>query len=524
MVIGRPAIGRPATVGRSIQTLLIQLGPPVAVGIIALVVIRSTLLTGVDFWDTGEWQTVGPLLGTAHPTGFPTYVILAWLASVLFGPFGEPALRVNLLSAVLVAASAAVTVDLTRALTRSTIFGVTAGLGLAFTEIAWSIGTHADAHALHLLLAMILFRLLVAWEAAPPGVRRDRTLIVAAIVFGLSLGNHSLTLLLAPAVGVYVLAVDRAILRRRRLVVTCTLAALGTAALLLLELPLRAGPFRAPLVYGHPETWSGFWYVVLAEQFRGSLVAPFSDLLPKTVALIDRAVLAFGLLAPLIPFGLVATARQRPRYALLTGLVVGITCFFAASYDNADIGRYYLVPAAIVWTWLAILGASVARWIGRVAEPGWPGQPATKLGTAIALALAIALLTPTAKDLGARAERVDRSQDHVARRWVDRTLDTMAADALIVSWWSTSTPLWYAQHIEGRRPDVAIIDDRTRLDQDLGDIYDVIDANLGRRPVYVIRDDPREIAELERRYDLEHLAGPDARTLTRVVARRESAT
>jgi hypothetical protein len=93
-----------------------------------------------------------------------------------------------------------------------------------------------------------------------------------------------------------------------------------------------------------------------------------------------------------------------------------------------------------------------------------------------------------------------------------------------VSWWSTSTPLWYAQHIEGGRPDVAIFDDRTRLDQDLGDIYDVIDANLGRRPVYVFRDVPREIAELERRYDLEHLAGPDARTLTRVVARRESAT
>ena len=51
-----------------------------------------------------------------------------------------------------------------------------------------------------------------------------------------------------------------------------------TVVLVYLELPLRAGPFRAPLVYGQPETWDGFWYIVLAEQFRGSVVDPFGDL------------------------------------------------------------------------------------------------------------------------------------------------------------------------------------------------------------------------------------------------------
>ena len=55
----------------------------------------------------------------------------------------------------------------------------------------------------------------------------------------------------------------------------------------------------------------------------------------------------------------------------------------------------------------------------------------------------------------------------------------MAPDAVIVSWWSYSTPLWYAQRVQGRRPDITIVDDRTRLDENLGGLTDVIDANLG---------------------------------------------
>lgn len=506
-----------------------RLAPPIAVGAIAFLAIRSTLLPGVDFWDTGELQTVGPLMGTAHPTGFPTYVLLAWVANLVLSPFGEPALRMNLLAALCVAAAAAVTVDLARTLTRSVALGVMAGIGLAFTEIAWSIGTHAEAHALHLLLVAILFRLLVAWEDGPPGRRRDRLLIAAAVVFGLAMGNHSLVLLLAPAVGLFVLAVEPSIWRRPRFVAACALAVLGTAALVFLELPLRAGPFRAPLVYGRPETWDGFWYIVLAEQFRGSFVAPFSDLSGKVGELTDRTVGAFGPLAFLIPIGFVAAAQLRPRYALLTGLSVLITCFFAASYENADIGRYYLVPALIAWTWLAILARAIVVAVTAGVDPdpsaedpsSDPRLGVPRLATIAAVGLSIVLLVPTALAVGDRSARVDRSDDRAAERWLDQTLDELEPDAVMVSWWSYSTPLWYAQHVQGRRPDVAIIDDRTRLDQDLGDIYDVIDANLPTRPVYVIRADPAEMRGLADRYVLANIFGAGGRVMQRVVSRRE---
>jgi hypothetical protein len=485
--------------------------PPVAVGVVAFIATRVAMLPGLGFWDTAELQTVAPLLGTAHPTGYPTYVILGWLVNIVLTPFGEPALRMNLFAGLSVAVAAAVTVDLVRALTRSAVLAAAAGLGLAFTTVVWRMGLQADAHALHLALTAILFRLLVAWEQS----RRDRTLVAAAVVFALGVGNHSLSLLLVPPVGLYVLAVEPDIVRRPRLIAGTALVFVTTVILVFLELPLRAGPLwtKGTLVYGHPETWDGFWYVALAEQFRGSLVDPFADLGTKLGVLIGRTNVAFGPIASLIPLGFAATLLLRPRYALLGGTALLITCFFAASYVNADIERYYLVPAMIAWTWLAILAAGVATLIGRnLGELRGP-EPV------MAAALAVVLLVSTASDIPARFRAIDRSHDVGAQVWLDRALQLMAPNAVIVSWWSYSTPLWYAQLVQDRRTDIDIIDDRTRLDRNLGEVTDVIDANLATRPVYVIRIDPIEIAMLEERYSLVYLDGSNATGLTQVLAR-----
>ena len=209
---------------------------------------------------------------------------------------------------------------------------------------------------------------------------------------------------------------------------------------------------------------------------------------------------------------------------------MGITIFFAASYANADIGRYYLGPILIAWTWIAILvRALIDAVLGPAAidplEPETGGRrpglrPAAALGV---LALAV-LLVPTALALPDRHARVDARGETDARQWVDAALAAMEPDAVVVSWWSYSTPLWYAQHVEGRRPDIRIVDDRTRLDDDLGDYYDVIDANLPSRPVYVIRDDPAEIEALSERYRLAPVLGPNARFLVRVLGPREPAS
>ena len=166
---------------------------------------------------------------------------------------------------------------------------------------------------------------------------------------------------------------------RPRLVATALATCLAVAALLYLELPLRAGPFPAPLVYGHPETWSGFWDIVLARQFQGDIQG-LASVPAKAVGLARFAGSQLGILAWLVPPAFVVTALRFPRYALLSGVATGVTCLFASFYVNADIGRYYLGPALFAWSWLAIAtGTIVEAIVARVRRPSGdsliPGGP-----------------------------------------------------------------------------------------------------------------------------------------------------
>lgn len=540
----------------------------VGFGVIAL--LRTTLLPGVAVWDTGEAQVAPAVLGTMHPPGFPAYVVLGWLTTVLLRPFGSPAYLMNLLSAILVGVAAAAAVLATRRLGVPPAIAVATAAGFATTPIVWDIGVAADVHALHIALVGLVTLGLLRWERlarrhladgddAALRRRADRALVLTAAVFGLAVANHGLWLLLLPAIGLYVLAVDARVLLRPRTVAASIGACIAVAGILYLELPLRAGAFagvlRAPLVYGHPETWDGFWDIVLARQFQGSIVGPLADLGPKARALLLLADQQLGPLTLVVPLALFITAVRHPRYALLSGVATFVTCLFAASYVNARIERYYLGPVFFVWTWFAVTasvivelamaqldphratGAPMAAADPAVdagpsdvpavpADPADPAHPASRrrlvLGATsaiLATALAAGLLVPTATELGARWHAVDRSRDTSTAAWLDDMSASLAPHAVIVSWWSYSTALWYGQLAEGRFEGDWIVDDRTLLDLGWTDIRQVIDGTLGLRPVYVLRLHASEVEALTDTYVVNPVGRPS--NLYRLTGRKE---
>jgi hypothetical protein len=487
------------------------------VGLAALALYGRTLMPGLHFWDTAEFQAIGPVLGIAHPTGYPSYTLLAWLGSVVLQPFGDAALRANLLSALLAAGSAGLAAGLVTRLTGRAVVGVAAGAALAVAPTAWSVGLRADAHALHFLLAALLLVLLVGWAGRVADERAaDRWLVAAAVVYGVALGNHALTLLLAPGIAAFVLLAQPTILwRRARLVLTCAAALVVTTVTLYAYLPIRSA-MDPPLDYANPQTLDGFRYLVFAEQFRGT----FQEYPPlvEAVQLIGReTVEQLGILAALAVVGAVVTAVRRPGLFALLALWFGFTWAFALGYVNADIDRYHLVPTLAVVV-LAGLGAG-AIW-NAVARRLPPVRSSTALPRVLAAVLAaVVLVGPSLAAVPDRFDRVDQSGERSARQWVEALLPQLEPNAVVVSWWSYSTPLWYVQFVEGRRQDVFVVDDRTVLDRNLGSAVEVVESNLGVRPVYLVRPSS-EIRDLERRFVLVPLPDVTHSPVYRVDGRR----
>ncbi len=521
--------------------------PALIVFTVSLVLDALTIMPGLGYWDTGEFQALGPVLGIAHPTGYPSYTLLLWLASVVLQPFGEPAFRANLLSALLVSGAASLTAIAIVQLTRKPALAIAGGITFAVAPIAWRNALRADPHAFQVFLVGLLLVLLIAWaereRAGRP--RAGRWLVAASAAFALAATNHGLTVALAPGVAVYVLLVQPRILwKHPRTVLACV----ATIAVLIVGiyayLPLRSS-MDPPLDYAHPAEWvrtnsegeitGGFRYLVLGEQFGGKVEVPPLSSWPAVLPdrLVDGAevvtttlrdelgVLATAVALLGIPLGLL----RRPREVVMTALWFALTFVVALGYPNADISRYYLAPLLVACVWAALALDALWRFVrgawARAGRTPAESKPESRWGAPAAAALtalvAVVLLAPAAQAIPERFRRLDASDETGARRWLDATLHALEEDAVIVSWWSYSTPLWYGQLVEGRRPDVLIVDDRTIVDGDLGHVPMVVERYLGERPVYIVRLD-RDLWEVEERWDIEPVPGiPPGEPVYRVI-------
>ncbi|MCB0244846.1 MAG: DUF2723 domain-containing protein [Anaerolineae bacterium] len=316
----------------------------VAVLILYAVTLAPTVATVFD--DSLEFQIVLPALGIAHPTGYPLYTLLGWLFSLL--PVGDDAFRVNLLSTVAGAAALSVMFLAARQLGSSRLAAAAMSVTFAVSSIWWSQATIAEVYTLHgLFVALILLLTLLGNGTRSPWL---------ALVFGLSLAHHRMTLLLAPGVLVYLLWNDPGVLRRPR-----DLGMLAGAFLLPLLLyawlPLR-GLTTSSLDGTYINTVQGFLRHVLASDYGSFLSSnPLAVERPAGYPL-NLLTSQVGLLGLLL--GLAGWLRfpQQPRRLTLLALVFAVNMIFAAAYKTADVDVFY-IPAIMVWLLVASVGLTI---------------------------------------------------------------------------------------------------------------------------------------------------------------------
>jgi hypothetical protein len=453
--------------------------------LVAFVAFVAHVLPGVGFWDTGIFQAAAPTLGLTHPTGYPTFLLAGWAFTNL-APIGDPAFRMDLLSTIYGALAVGALAMLIRWLGVSSIVAAAGALTFAFLQQFWRTAVRADPHVLHVLFVIALLLLVLEWR------RRNhdpRWLTATGLVFGLSLGNHLLTLLVGPALAVLVLwSKPRIVLDWRRMAVP--LAALLAGAAIYLYVPLRAAA-NPPIHHDFaPTTWSLFWRYVLGSDFQGSMGFLTVDgprraigQLPVFIASLQTggtAPIAIGILV-LAAIGLVGLARTDPAVAVLLLLAGGLTLYASLTYANGDLERYYFVPVALLVA-CAALGTQLLLWATVPALPSF------------AEAAPLVLLVPVVL-AATNAPRVD---NRPATCFADAALDDVAPNAVVMSWWTYTTPLWYERFVIGKRPDVEVYNG---IDLVPGEL----DRRFGQgRPIYLIQSDST-IEQIEQHYTLQRI-------------------
>jgi hypothetical protein len=473
-----------------------------ATSVVALALYLRTLMPADGLWDTGEAQTVPYTLSIFHPTGFPTYTLLGWVWSQL--PIGNVAWRLNLLSAVCMAISAGLVVLITGHLIDERHRGIravaaaAAGGAFAFAAEAWAVAVRADVHAVNTLFVSLIVWLLLCWRAAEWGgaQRPGRWLLAAALVFGIAMGNHPLVGLMAAGIAVWLFIVDPGFWRRWKLIAGCAgLLLLGLATYL--YIPIRAlTPPEPPLFYARPTNLDRMRYLVFAEQFHNLFA--FDDLmnlLPdkwrQASRILQEQYLGPGWLIVALGAAILAV-RQLGAFVFLL-LIAVADIVYSMNFNDGDINRYYLpalvATAPFIGVAVAMVVAAGARAAAQASRhvAGLAGR--RQIAGAVGAGLLLLGMVIPGATLVANYAQSDQSQNFDADRWVDSVHAQLPKDAVIVSWWSYSTALWYHRWVLGERPDVTIIDERNILD----DGYITIDATirrfLGKRPVYVVPPD-----------------------------------
>lgn len=244
-------------------------------------------------------------------------------------------------------------------LTKKYVVALAASLILAFSQLFWLQSLFAESYTLNSFFVVLLVLILLHWLEN----RKIKYLYWFSFLYGLSLTNHTMMLLLAPALVLYVVLVDRQVIKNIRLLAKMFLFFLLGVSVYL-YLPWRSSQ-NPQFLWTKIDDWQTFLFHLTRKQY-GDLEI-FGQFLSKLL-LVKEFLLELveqffwpGILAALI--GFIALVKKSYQVAILTFTIfifnsLGII-FLRQVGTEAEIHqvyRVYYLPAFIMLVlWMGLL-------------------------------------------------------------------------------------------------------------------------------------------------------------------------
>ncbi len=408
--------------------------------------IRTTCPTLGGGFDSEEFQYVAYTLGIAHATGYPLYLILGKLFTT-FIPIGNIAYRMNLLSALIGAATVMFVYLGALTLTRRQIASIIAAALFATNPAVWRQAGVASVGPLNLLLIAAMLYVTLLWY------EKRASLSLVTFTIGLGLAHHHTVLLFVPALVVLVLLVDPGILRRPRDIAR---SAFWLVVPLLLYLYI---PIVGDCTPWYKNTLEGFFAETMGGEAGDFIRSTPPQIIESGVIAAQYLLSSFGYLGVLV-VGIGAVSAL-PRFNRWTNLLTDarVTLFLGLATIPFAVGgtlyggepdRYLVLPFAFLIYWFAIGAAAVEEFIERHLSL------ITRRGAQTAFAAVLALLVVL--PFGDRFRVADWSTfTRVYQQWAEIFTLPIPRGAILVGNWGQLNAMRYMQLVEHRRPDLQFV-------------------------------------------------------------------
>ncbi|MCX7835643.1 MAG: DUF2723 domain-containing protein [bacterium] len=403
---------------------------PFIVAIVTFVLYVFTLTPGLPPVDAGELIGCAVTFGIPHPTGYPLYLLLSRIVTIL--PI-SPLLMLSLFSSI---AMATATYWIARWFQDEFPHPLIPFVALLFpiANLVWESAIRPEVYALYVaIIAMVI------WSAARVWKGTERSEIIFVYVSALALIAHlsSVYTLLPLWVGLLLRSESRRVLLQPILLFVALLP-----ITLHLILPIREIYGKPPYSWGDFTTLDGWWRHVSGWQYRiwffesskawWNNLSQFFASLPKNTAWIGLPLMFIGI------YQAFKGSKQQTIWLLATAL---FSIVMVSGYNIPDLEAYY-IPSLIVFLWFSGVGTTYL--LKKINNPFW----LTSIFAMVWIVLAF-VLAPR------ESRKIDLRQLVYARALVKQ----LPSPSILITanWPNVAGPLSGLQAM-GERKDVVVID------------------------------------------------------------------
>lgn len=387
--------------------------------------------------DAGEYPTLAYVSGFAHPPGYPLFILIIKLFQRL--PFGNPALKANLVAAFFGALTIPIFYLLTKRLTKNSVAAFIAGLTLAFSKMYWRNSVVSEVFTLLAFFIVLTFYLFLLWQET--GQKKYFYWFLVACGFGLA-HHQTLIFTLLPLLIWFALNKGWRKLNLKDYLLAIPLLAIGFLPYLNVYLSAKNLPL---MNWENPENLKSLFRLFTRATYGSFQLTVSPEKINSTRQALDIGRLflgSFWLGIVFVPIGIINSFRQNKK-VLLTCLLIICTIivifgFFSGiplfDQSQVNITERFLIIAGI---YLAILIAA--------------GLTALKIPRYLWLILPITAI-------GLNFNQVNQRGNYFGQYLAQDLLTPIPANSIFIfSDDAAINALFYYRYVMGERPDVELI-------------------------------------------------------------------